>query len=408
MRSYKLYLFIALLAFLPLHVSAQLTKSEMKIYKKSEKLYNKNKYSDAIEKFEPLVYAHPNECNVWGVMLKYQQAKYVTTKNMFANLSFTVSDDDTSSEASKQMMRELADMISNMPKYQYLGSLKTSVLRCRNDYNAQIILRALTVDIRNNPDTAISNVAKDHVSTAEESFQQGDYENAIKYFKKALAKQPDYYQAIVHLGDCYYAQKKYDKAAEYFKNAATKWPKMLEAHKYLTDALLEQGDYEDAMDACLKGIMCYPMDDMFERYEKASKETTGSFDRRWIVRGAKVASWNKQYFYTELPVEGSWLIYDSAKSDIKAYCDSTTGIITKENDITKASYLEVYAWEKMLKTAEGSEFDFAKKMRDKGFLDCYVLISLFQVDLYDQQQDFVTKNPEKVKEYMKLLANNKD
>lgn len=404
MLKYTRILILLLLALVPLTSIAQLTKSELKVYKKTEKLYGKKKYSEAIDKFEPILFAHPDECNVWGVMLKYQQSKYTSTKNMFSGISFTVSDNDSSSEDSKQAMKELADMLVNMPKYQFLGALKTSTLRCQTDRIAQIILRSMTIDQLYNPDTAISNVAKDHTATAEEYFANGDYENAIKYFKKALAKEPDYYQAIVHLGDSYYAQKKYDKAAEYFKTAAEKWPNLLEAHKYLVDAYLENGDDEEAMEACIKGILCYPSDDMFQRYAKASKESSGKFDSKWMVRGAKVASYKHQWFYIDLPVEGAWEVYDKAKSDIKAYCDTTTGIVTTENDVTKAAYLEVYAWEKMLKNTESSEFDFAKKMQEKGYLDCYVLISLFQIDLYDQQQDFVTKNPDKVKEYLKVLA----
>ncbi|MCC7298462.1 MAG: tetratricopeptide repeat protein [Bacteroidia bacterium] len=407
MKNFRIILFLPLI-FWAVFSYGQLSSAEMKVYKKCEKLYTKKKYADAIARFEPVVKAHPDACNVWGAFLKYKFGEYISTKKFSYNLTVTTSSDDTSSEASKKSVAELIDLLMHSREYTYLGALKSSTLRCENDRNAQIHLRVLTVDDWYNPDTNVNNVAKDHYETAETHFAKEEYDEAIKFYKKALAKQPNYKAALVHLGDCYYMQKKYDKAIEYFKDAATKYPKLLEPQKFLTDAYLHNGDDEDAVDAAAKGIMVYPDNDMFERYATATKESTGTFNRHWMVRGAKVATWKKQHFYVDFPVEGAWKDYESAKKDIKTYCDTTPGIIKDTNNITKAQYLEVYAWEKMLKNASGEEFEFAKKMQALGYLDCYVLISLFQVDLYDQEQDFVSKNPEKVKEYLKILSKEKD
>jgi len=38
-------------------------------------------------------------------------------------------------------------------------------------------------------------------------------------------------------------------------------------------------------------------------------------------------------------------------------------------------------------------------MQKDGFLDCYVLVTCFHYDIYDQYLDFVTKNKDKVIEY---------
>jgi len=45
--------------------------------------------------------------------------------------------------------------------------------------------------------------------------------------------------------------------------------------------------------------------------------------------------------------------------------------------------------------------DQARKMQEAGFLDCYVLVTCYHIDFYDQYLDFVTKNKAKVVDYYK-------
>jgi hypothetical protein len=97
----------------------------------------------------------------------------------------------------------------------------------------------------------------------------------------------------------------------------------------------------------------------------------------------------------------AWMYYQKAKDEIKSYCDST-GIIVKDCPLTQSKYMEVYAWEKMLKSAPTvpANLAFAKKMADAGYLDCYIFISVFHFDLYDQYADFVMHNMDRVKKYV--------
>ncbi|MCC7029051.1 MAG: hypothetical protein IT257_02015, partial [Chitinophagaceae bacterium] len=78
------------------------------------------------------------------------------------------------------------------------------------------------------------------------------------------------------------------------------------------------------------------------------------------------------------------------------------------NDKTQERYLEVYAWEKMLTNASPKLFPFARAMEKIGYLDCYVLITLFHSDLYSQFKDFVKLNEDKIKKYYYLLINWED
>ena len=56
---------------------------------------------------------------------------------------------------------------------------------------------------------------KNNYKTAVEYMSNGDYENAVKYYK--LAIEAGNIEAITNLGDCYFEQKKYRLAKEYYE-----------------------------------------------------------------------------------------------------------------------------------------------------------------------------------------------
>jgi hypothetical protein len=189
-----------------------------------------------------------------------------------------------------------------------------------------------------------------------------------------------------------------DSAAHYFSKGASMCPDLLEPRKYLVDALHFQGRTEDAKEECISTFVVYPDESMFLKLDDACKLEGGDFERHWMRRGCDVNSIGD----TQTRVENRpWNVYQAARDEIAPYCDSN-GVITATNDLTEAKYLEVYSWEKMLAAVEGNspQFAFAKEMHDRGFLDCYVFISLFHFDLYDQYLSFVKDNKVRVQSYV--------
>lgn len=55
----------------------------------------------------------------------------------------------------------------------------------------------------------------------------------------------------------------------------------------------------------------------------------------------------------------------------------------------------------MLKNSTDISLDQARKMQKDGYLDCYVLVSLYHYDFYSQYLDFSTKYKDKIAEYYK-------
>jgi hypothetical protein len=59
----------------------------------------------------------------------------------------------------------------------------------------------------------------------------------------------------------------------------------------------------------------------------------------------------------------------------------------------------------MLNRSGLSNFPFARVMDELGYLDCYVLVTLFHQDVYGQFADLVKNQPEKIKKYFYLIMN---
>lgn len=279
--------------------------------------------------------------------------------------------------------------------------LNEFVNECRNaglttqNARASQYLRNYFVDYY--PDTSINKSAKIEFDTAETFFIKKDFENAIRHYRQAIYLEPNYYKANIYLGDSYWHSKKMDSAIYYFSIGISMYPDLLEPRKYLVDALIYDKRYSSAVSETMDAILIYPDAIMYVKLGDALKEVGKKFDKHWIKRECHVNSMKNT---TEKTKDKTWLMYQQAKNEIKDLCDKD-GIIIKPNDLTQTQYMEVYSFEKMIKSLKEipEELKFAKKMMDEGFLDCYVFISVFHFDLYRQFKHFSLHNKEKIKNY---------
>ena len=181
---------------------------------------------------------------------------------------------------------------------------------------------------------------------------------------------------------------------------------MLEPRKYLIDALTNTREYERAYSACIDALAIYPDLVLCYSLEGSARKAGIKCDLNWIARDVLPNSTQnlitgKDDIGFPMPKNSPWAHYTAALAKVKSYCNKK-GILS-DNPVTKDKYLEVYSWEQMLDKSKDPQFDFARKMRDKGFLDCYVFISCFHYDVYEQYRDFVANNPHKIKDYIDLL-----
>lgn len=59
----------------------------------------------------------------------------------------------------------------------------------------------------------------------------------------------------------------------------------------------------------------------------------------------------------------------------------------------------------LAENTENEQFSYAREMQKEGFLDCFIFINCFHIDLMPQFQDFVKNNSQKIDLYFEFLKN---
>jgi tetratricopeptide (TPR) repeat protein len=367
--------------------------------KKATKLFSKGKVDKAVHILENAIKEDPKDEH-WDLLVTMSYKKYLFSKQVF--------DEQIRQILAKAMSGEenSFNLSSNyIDDYDYLiEKCKDAQLYTQSNI-APILIRTLEVDY--SPDTAISQEAKTTFAHGETLFRSGNYEKAREVYQKAYEMEPNYYAAKLYTGDAYYAMKNYDSATVYFSMAKKQCPDLLEPRKYLVDALANNNRFEEGIKECIDGIAVYPDPSMFAKLSDLYAIQDQDLNIQWIPRGSRIV-----YHGNDIQPSNdvNWKIYQSALGDLGKMVD-TTGIINKLNRFTTSKYLEVYAWEKMLNSQSilPENLKFAKEMKEKGYLDCYVFISQFHIDLYPQFKDFVKNNRKKIHSYInRYLVNQTD
>jgi tetratricopeptide (TPR) repeat protein len=408
--------FIFSLLFL---TASGLSAQSNKLDKKMEKAYNlvdAGKIHDADEYLEKLLNENPGYGPGWDYLIKVRYKEFLDSKKtdvLFkGNVTVTTKTKDgkdvkvENDSLAKQFM-ELLNNISPskvaFSKYKY--TMRKATLAADDAYNSSFRLRNHFID--KEIDTAVSKKALKYFDDAEEEFQKKNYDNASKLYKRALDEQPDFYKASLYMGDCFYFMGNYPSAILSFKSAVEKFPYLLEPRKYLIDSYLKERLYSDALEQSIYAMAVYPDQSIVGKLEDAAYQNNKKLSFKWTPRGVfpnriitekQKNDINEYNNGKESVVKQPWTFYENAMASIESYCNDK-GLIVKPNTLTKSQYLEVYSWEEMLKKSNDPILEEARKMQSDGYLDCYVMITCFHFDIYDQYEDFVSKNRDKVIEY---------
>lgn len=374
-------------------VFSTLLFSQMELpHEKAVSVFESGDMEKGVNMMRKVVEKNPNQQN-WEILVNMYYARFLKTSE---NKTKAIA--DAIMEGLVTRKKKIV-VVASIDYFIDLMNVCREISLYYQSERASQLLRTFLVDSR--PDTAITENAEEEFKKAEKFFSKKDFNNCKIHYLKAIEYQPDYYSATIYLGDSYWYLKQMDSAIYYFKKGIAMQPNMLEPRKYLVDALNYNKQYKEAKKECLDALYIYPDVGMLMRLVDLYYEEGKSFQKRWIKRGCTVNSVDSK---TQKVKDKFWKIYKNAQDEIKIYCDSN-GIITKPNTLTKSKYMEVYSWEKMLNSKKElpEEFAFAKKMQDAGYLDCYVLFSLFHYDLYPQYTEFVKDNKERIFIYIETF-----
>jgi tetratricopeptide (TPR) repeat protein len=403
---------LTLLTLFSFSAIAQTEQEIEKKFSKADKLAQSNKADDAEKLLTEFAQQYPGSAQIWDKLVTLQLDIYQSKKSLdglMGNVTITTKGADGKEVENDTTSQKLAEFFKTFkPSDLYLNN--NLLLSCRKAcqytneaYVASIVIRNKKID---KPNSAYKNDAIKYFNAAEQEFAARNYNKAATLYQKALDADPSFYKAKLYLGDVYYMTKEYDKAITAFKEAVLISPTLLEPRKYLSDAYSNSGMYKEAFDAGIQALMAYPDATMFAKVEIIGRKRNVPIDFHWMKRGVLPNSMDESYAITAKDAqpkkaEGAWKLYQEAKNEIAKTCNDK-GIVPEAKD-NKAKYLEVFSWDYMLTKTNDPQFDFAKKMQQKGFLDCYALLSCYHIDFYDQFRDFSDNNKEKIQQYIALL-----
>jgi tetratricopeptide (TPR) repeat protein len=367
---------------------------------KAIKVFDKD-YDKGIEKLEKYMgKANPKRIKAWNTLVLMESIRYERDKDIFKDIyvetDSTASEDKDSTDVSNDDVDDLIDLFKNFP-YNRLVNLCRKATIIAESNEGDFRLRKVAIEVLDT-DTTFSEKAKDYFEEGQEFFDKEDYELSILNFKKAIKEEPNYYRAYIKLGTSYWNEEKIDSAIKYYNLAKPIQPSYVEPYSYITNLLMSEELFFRAKKECIDALCVLPGLDIKLKFYRILNEENKYMDDHRLLRSFYPNKIGKE----QDGLEGILKPYREAKDEISKYCDEN-GII-EENGKTKDKYLEVYSWRRILEELnEVPEYlDFAVQMEEEGYLDCYVLISLYHFDFYEQTKDFLShqENKDKTKEYI--------
>lgn len=312
------------------------------------------------------------------------------------------------SKKEKSMQREIRALndLAILPydgyKLDFINNARKATLELDCLDSASYYLREFMVDTLPQ-DKGLDDDAMERFDEAMDFFRSKNYPTAAKILEKLCDAYPEYYTASMKLADAYFLMNKDTAALRLLKQVTKNHPNRPEPYERIADNLYNIGLYDDAIGSLIEAIMIYPQQNYFHSIQQIMEKKGKVFNAQWIKR--EVYPLTTAHVYEEIIAleKTPWWHYQAAKQDVHSYFD-TLGLV-RPNEKTNEPYLEVYGWKSMLNSTGRDKFPFARAMDKIGYLDCYVLITLFHQDVYGQYADFVKKHPEKVKKYFYLLIN---
>ena len=76
---------------------------------------------------------------------------------------------------------------------------------------------------------------------------RGNYEEAEKYFNRAIELQPQFYPSLANLAKLYFHRKEYDKALDVYKTIQTYFPEDVKVLQNISHALLKKGEIDKSL-----------------------------------------------------------------------------------------------------------------------------------------------------------------
>ena len=360
---------IVILTIFSLSSTAQDHRANYRAIKKIQRLSRKGRYEDAGARMRLILNKYPVSKILWDDYIKITFDDYLQKSNSGSS-----------------------DLNVQNALYNHYNAVYYANMSVPFNSRASAILRGLYVDKIYFSKKLVNDESLVLHEKANLEMDARNYQDAIELYKKSFSLDSNNYSALIGLGKSHSKLEYYGKAIQYYRRAKQIQPLINETNILLASALIAKGESSKALDVCKKSLLVYPEEYVFSMMSSILENQDKQLYRNWILRLSSIN--NVSDYYRRGQIFDRHLHfshYMDALENGRKYYD-LNGLLKKDVMLPISQYLEVYCWEKMLEATEGKDvpaLSYARYIKNKGLLEPYLLINLFNVDLYAQFQHFV-------------------
>ena len=363
------FLFILFLVFVSVS-SAQMDKANVRAMKKIDRLSKRGKFENAGIRMRTVLNKYPVSLNLWDIYIGLTYNDYVQKLNE----------------------RNSSDIKAKKALFNHYNAVYYANMSVPFNSRASSMLRDLYVDKIYYSKKSLNIQSLELLEKANQEMSSQNYQLAIDLYGRSYSLDSNNYSALIGLGKSHAKMEYYGKAIQFYNQAKLLQPMINESNKLLASALLKKGEYSLALEVCKNSLLIYPEESIFSMMHTILDEQNKQLQRNWVLRLSPINNIDDYYHRGRLfDNQLHFSHYQDAMESAKEYYD-INGLLKDGVSLPISQYLEVYCWEKMLKATEGMDvpaLSYARYLQNKGLLEPYILINLFNVDLYAQFSHFV-------------------
>ena len=363
------FLFILFLVFVSVS-SAQMDKANVRAMKKIDRLSKRGKFENAGIRMRTVLNKYPVSLNLWDIYIGLTYNDYVQKLNE----------------------RNSSDIKAKKALFNHYNAVYYANMSVPFNSRASSMLRDLYVDKIYYSKKSLNIQSLELLEKANQEMSSQNYQLAIDLYGRSYSLDSNNYSALIGLGKSHAKMEYYGKAIQFYNQAKLLQPMINESNKLLASALLKKGEYSLALEVCKNSLLIYPEESIFSMMHTILDEQNKQLQRNWVLRLSPINNIDDYYHRGRLfDNQLHFSHYQDAMESAKEYYD-INGLLKDGVTLPISQYLEVYCWEKMLKATEEMDvpaLSYARYLQNKGLLEPYILINLFNVDLYAQFSHFV-------------------
>jgi tetratricopeptide (TPR) repeat protein len=379
---------VLVLSLLPAAVHAQSGETAQDLKQRADALFKQNNYLDALPLLEKLVVATPDDPDAHFSIGFSLLAKAQVTK------------DASERKALRVRARN--------------AFLKAKELHVKQPV-VDALIQSLPPDGADGTPFSQNPEANDVMSQAETLFSQGNLDQALASYQKALQLDPGLYDAALFIGDVYTQKGDFAQAEVWYQKAIAIDPYREIAYRYSATPLMKQHKYDQARDRYVESFITEPYGRFgvagLTQWAQATKTTLANpridnparvtFDEKggvnitlgdaalgaskddgsfaWIAYGGTRSLWHKEKFARAFPDEKTY------RHSLPEEAEALRTVVSVAGK--GASHLS-------------PSLATLKKLNDAGLLEAYILLAIPDDGIAKDYPAYLRSNRDKLRRYV--------